>query len=755
MSNFVNFWAWKHFDSTKIKHLPIEGVLPSRDMFNCRKLAPAHWTKNDVSFYKKLIREPPNSSVPLEYSRQPNSCPVADPRDRNKLPRLQRVSFDAVYPSTGVGWCAPQPPNTLLLEGVTGVKSEASLLALLEEILQDSRLQISRIELVHEFQLASVQFRCGFAAWETMRKLHKIGRFKRVIPDEDGLQFGHQIIHQQQRRLSDRHLASHHPKRVKEESNNSNNNNNVESYKRPRSRERTCNPFVPCITVPFEDFERLGFSRQIDPRDVIASIFSGRIASFAGVEEGATSWHIHFGREIDVINADRLLGEEDFTVEGRVFHFRRWKLVKDGQPWKIPKRPVVAEPLPSPSVAEEKLLPLFPSPLAVKEDFVDAAVDVDVDMKDVLSALPRFVKRRSAEPERDIAPEPPVAMAVSHKQVPVAVVEGAEAEGEKAKEIEKEKEAEKEEKPDGLILKHCISSISNASSESVTDDASQNNNNNTTRRAKLAKMPRGRRKKEPKPKSKPGTETEAQIDVGEEGPAFEESLASGCARTEGFFLLPANVKKRVKFPGILEALSASTSSSSSFSSSSTLTGGESGRSSRAQNRRPLLNNAPPSVLDLFKVSPLQSTQKLVSLRNSSIHSFGLVILESAEPGDLIIEYVGELVRASVANIREWHYERQYRGDGIASSYLFRLDNVMVIDATRMGGLARFINHSCDPNCVAKTIALNGSKRIVMYAKKHLRPGDELTYDYKFPLEKDPKKRVKCLCGSSICRKFLN
>jgi histone-lysine N-methyltransferase SETD1 len=130
-------------------------------------------------------------------------------------------------------------------------------------------------------------------------------------------------------------------------------------------------------------------------------------------------------------------------------------------------------------------------------------------------------------------------------------------------------------------------------------------------------------------------------------------------------------------------------------------------------------------------------------------------MEPADPGDLIIEYVGELVRASVANIREWKYEREYRGDGIASSYLFRLDGIMVIDATYKGNLARFINHSCDPNCVAKTIILNGSKRIVMYAKKSIRSGEEITYDYKFPPEKDPNKKVKCLCGSNSCRKFLN
>jgi SET domain-containing protein len=178
------------------------------------------------------------------------------------------------------------------------------------------------------------------------------------------------------------------------------------------------------------------------------------------------------------------------------------------------------------------------------------------------------------------------------------------------------------------------------------------------------------------------------------------------------------------------------------------------RSSRAQNRS-FGGSVPPSFMDFFRVSPLQAAQKTVALRSSSIHAFGLVLVEPADTGELITEYVGELVRSSVANVRELRYERDYHGSGIASSYLFRLDDMMVIDATSRGNLARFINHSCDPNCIAKTMSLNGSKRIVMYAKRPIRSGEELTYDYKFPTEKDPKKKIRCLCGQSNCRRYLN
>lgn len=57
----------------------------------------------------------------------------------------------------------------------------------------------------------------------------------------------------------------------------------------------------------------------------------------------------------------------------------------------------------------------------------------------------------------------------------------------------------------------------------------------------------------------------------------------------------------------------------------------------------------------------------------------------------VIEYVGQMIRPSVADLRE----RQYEAIGIGSSYLFRIDLDTIIDATRCGNLARFINHSCN------------------------------------------------------------
>lgn len=66
----------------------------------------------------------------------------------------------------------------------------------------------------------------------------------------------------------------------------------------------------------------------------------------------------------------------------------------------------------------------------------------------------------------------------------------------------------------------------------------------------------------------------------------------------------------------------------------------------------------------------------------------------------------------------------------AAACVCRIDNEWVADATVRGGRARFINHSCDPNCYTKIFTIDGTRKIGIYAKKAIAPGEELAYDYK-------------------------
>jgi [histone H3]-lysine4 N-trimethyltransferase SETD1 len=149
------------------------------------------------------------------------------------------------------------------------------------------------------------------------------------------------------------------------------------------------------------------------------------------------------------------------------------------------------------------------------------------------------------------------------------------------------------------------------------------------------------------------------------------------------------------------------------------------RSFRAESRR--MNNEIQQTLSVHQLegsdvavrfNQLKKRKKLVRFDRSSIHGWGLYTQENIVANDMIIEYVGEKVRQRVADCREAMYDKQ----GVGSSYLFRIDDDMVIDATKKGGIARFINHSCMPNCTAKIISVGKSKRIVIYALRDISKG---------------------------------
>jgi len=177
--------------------------------------------------------------------------------------------------------------------------------------------------------------------------------------------------------------------------------------------------------------------------------------------------------------------------------------------------------------------------------------------------------------------------------------------------------------------------------------------------------------------------------------------------------------------------------------------GTSARSTRI-NHRNLSSDVSSVVGDAAKFNQLKARKKLLKFTKSTIHDWGLFAMEPIGKDEMVIEYIGEVIRQSVADDRERKYEKL----GIGSSYLFRIDADTIIDATFRGNLARFINHCCDPNCYAQIISVDGLQKIVIYSKCDIRVGDEIVYDYKFDEEPDELK-IRCLCGSPKCRGFLN
>ncbi|KAG5978137.1 histone methyltransferase set1 [Claviceps digitariae] len=246
--------------------------------------------------------------------------------------------------------------------------------------------------------------------------------------------------------------------------------------------------------------------------------------------------------------------------------------------------------------------------------------------------------------------------------------------------------------------------------------------------------------------------------------------STGCARTEGVKkilnsekskYLPHHIKVQ-KARQEREARSKKSGKDSSTAASEAaklaaekIAKGNS-RANRATNRRYVadLNDQKKTLgqdSDVFKFNQLKKRKKPVKFARSAIHNWGLYAMENINKDDMIIEYVGEEVRQQIAEIRE----KRYLKSGIGSSYLFRIDDDTVVDATKKGGIARFINHSCMPNCTAKIIKVEGSKRIVIYALRDIALNEELTYDYKFEREIGSLDRIPCLCGTAACKGFLN
>jgi hypothetical protein len=110
---------------------------------------------------------------------------------------------------------------------------------------------------------------------------------------------------------------------------------------------------------------------------------------------------------------------------------------------------------------------------------------------------------------------------------------------------------------------------------------------------------------------------------------------------------------------------------------------------------------------------------------------GLVTLEDIKKGDLVIEYTGEKISSDEADRR-------------GGKYLFTvLDDKLVIDGKGRKNLARYINHSCRPNCEAEVD--EDKKRVFIYAKRNIKAGEELHYDYGKEYWEDHIKPYGCRC----------
>lgn len=164
---------------------------------------------------------------------------------------------------------------------------------------------------------------------------------------------------------------------------------------------------------------------------------------------------------------------------------------------------------------------------------------------------------------------------------------------------------------------------------------------------------------------------------------------TGCARTEGYYKIDSKDKAHYKYHHLRGTAAGSHLDHSAKMAVAKMQNAS--REARSNQRRLLTAFGGATESDLLKFNQLKFRNKQLKFAKSAIHDWGLFAMEPIAADEMVIEYVGQMVRPSVADLRESKYE----AIGIGSSYLFRIDMETIIDATKCGNLARFINHSCN------------------------------------------------------------
>jgi SET domain-containing protein len=144
--------------------------------------------------------------------------------------------------------------------------------------------------------------------------------------------------------------------------------------------------------------------------------------------------------------------------------------------------------------------------------------------------------------------------------------------------------------------------------------------------------------------------------------------------------------------------------------------------------------------------------RLIERRRSRIHGNGVFALVDITQGTLLCRYEGKRITHEEADARY--------GDSLDSghTFLFTLNDDYIVDANQGGNIARWLNHSCTPNCESEVVPWTGADcrrdRIEIRALRDIRAGEELTYDYGIRLDVPHTTRMKklwaCRCGASTC-----
>jgi len=140
-----------------------------------------------------------------------------------------------------------------------------------------------------------------------------------------------------------------------------------------------------------------------------------------------------------------------------------------------------------------------------------------------------------------------------------------------------------------------------------------------------------------------------------------------------------------------------------------------------------------------------------TLNKSKIHGTGVISSENIKKNTKIIQYIGDKISKKEGDIRSALRIKKYlnkKNEG--SVYIFELNKKYDIDGSPIYNKARYINHSCNPNCEVDII----KNEIWISSIKKINKGEELNYDYGYPFDEDDYNDHVCKCGSIKCVGYI-
>jgi uncharacterized protein len=139
-------------------------------------------------------------------------------------------------------------------------------------------------------------------------------------------------------------------------------------------------------------------------------------------------------------------------------------------------------------------------------------------------------------------------------------------------------------------------------------------------------------------------------------------------------------------------------------------------------------------------------QRRITARRSPVHGTGVFALQPIAAGERLFEYKGE--------VTSWRRAAARQRSEAGHTFVFGLSDGRVIDGSRGGNSARFLNHACAPNCEA----IEAGHRVFIHALIAIQPGDELSIDYALEVDGEITEEIRahyaCRCGAPNCRRSM-